>query len=272
MPRAIWSGSISFGLVNIPIKLYSAISTKSVKFNQIDRRNGARVKQQRVNGETGEEVPYGEIVRGYEFTKGQYVVLTEDEMAAFEPSATHTVDLLAFVDLDEIDPIFYDGAYHVAPDRLAEKPYVLLTRAMEKSGKVAIARYVMRSKQYVAALRVRDGRLLLSQLVYADELVPANEIPEMDDLADVDVDDREVAMANQLIESLSEEFDPESYHDDFRLAVLDLIEQKAAGQELTAAITPAPRGEEVVDLMAALEASVAAAKQTRERHPTSRTA
>lgn len=271
MPRAVWSGSISFGLVNIPIKLYSAISSKSVRFNQLDRRNGARVRQVRVNAETGQEVPYEEIVKGYEYTKGNYVVVSDEELAAFEPTATRTIDLVCFVDLVDIDPIFFDGAYHVAPDR-SDKPYRLLVEAMEASGKVAIARFVMRSKQYLAAVRAFEGTLLLSQMVYADELVGAEEIAELDGLDAVDIDEREVAMAHQLIESLSEEFDPASFHDDYRIAVMELIEQKAGGQPVTAAVTAAPSGDQVVDLMAALEASVAAAKAERERHPAAKSA
>ncbi len=268
MPRAIWSGSISFGLVNIPVKLFSAISEKSVRFNQLDRRNNARVKQQRVNAETGEEVTFEDIVKGYEVTKGHYVVLTDDDLAAFAPEATHTIDLVCFVDLDEIDPIYFDGAYHVAPEKAA-KPYALLVKAMEESNKVAIARFVMRSKQYLAALRPKDGTLIMSMMVYNDEINASEQIAEFDEVRKVKVERKELAMAEQLIESLSEPFDPESYHDDYREQVLALIEKKAAGEDIVAEITPAPSADKVIDLMAALEASVAAAKSSRGRHPTS---
>lgn len=271
MPRAIWSGSISFGLVNVPVKLYPAISEKSVRFNQIDRRNGARVRQLRVNAETGEEVPYAEIVKGFEVTGGHYVTLSDDELAQFLPAATRTIDLECFVDLTEIDPVFYDGAYHVVPEKSA-KAYALLTRAMEEAGKVAVAKFVLRSKQYVAVLRPRSGSLLLSMMVYADELVAPDRIAEFDELDAVDVTDRELAMARQLIDSLSEPFDPESYHDTYREQVMDLIEAKAEGLDLTAEITPTPSAERVLDLMAALEASVAEAKATRRRHPTAKPA
>jgi DNA end-binding protein Ku len=267
MPRAIWSGSISFGLVNIPVKLYSAISEKNVRFNQLDRRNGARVKQHRVNAETGEEVGWEDIVKGYEVSKGNYVLVSEDELMAFAPEANHQIDLECFVDLDEIDPIFFDGAYHVAPAQAA-KPYALLVRAMEEANKVAIARFVMRSKQYLAALRPKDGTLLLSMMVYADEINPTQEIGEFDDVASVSVDQRELAMAGQLIESLSEPFEPESYHDTYREQVLELIERKAGGEQIVAETTPAPSADKVIDLMAALEASVQAAKGARGRHPT----
>jgi len=266
MPRAIWSGAISFGLVNVPVKLYSAKSEKSVRFNQIDRRNGARVRQLRVNAETGEEVPFTEIVRGFEVTKGHYVTVTDDELAAFMPTATHTIDLECFVDLDEVDPIFYDGAYHVAPEKAA-RPYALLVEAMEESGKVAIASFVMRSKRYLAVLRPRNGTLLLSMMVYADELVGAEQIAEFDEVASVEVADRELAMARQLIESLSEPFEPSNFHDTYRDEVLALIDAKAEGLEIRADITPVPSADKVVDLMAALEASVAEAKASRRRHP-----
>ncbi len=267
MPRAIWSGSISFGLVNIPVKLYSAISEKSVRFNQIDRRNGARVRQQRINAETGEEVPYEEIVKGYEVSKGNYVLVTDDDLAAFAPDATHTLDLDSFVDLDAIDPIFFDGAYHVAPAGAA-KPYALLVRAMEEAGKVAIARFVMRSKQHVAVLRPKDGTLLLSMMVYADEINPAEGIGDFEALEGVEVDQRELAMAESLIDSLSAEWDPEDYHDTYREQVLDLIDKLADGQVVAADTTPPPSADKVVDLMAALEASVREAKAARSRHPT----
>ena len=262
MPRAIWSGSISFGLVNIPVKLYSAIPEKSVRFNQIDRRNGARIRQQRVNAETGDEVPTDEIVKGFEVARGHYVQVTEEDLAGLAPRASRSIDLAAFVDLDEIDPVFFDGAYHVAPEK-APKAYALLVAAMEKSHKVGIARFVMRSKEYVAVLRPKDGTLLLSMMVYADELVPATVIPEFEELADIEVSDRELLMADQLIESLSDRFEPESYRDTYREQLLDLIDRKSQGLDLTAELTPAPSGDTVIDLMAALEASVAAARAAR---------
>ena len=271
MPRAIWSGSISFGLVNIPVKLYSAISEKNVRFNQLDKRNGARVKQQRVNAETGDEVPWDDIVKGYEVTSGNYVLVTDDELAAFAPEATHTIDLECFVDLDEIDPIFFDGAYHVTPAQ-TPKPYALLVRAMEESNKVAIARFVMRSKERVAVLRAVDGTLLLSMMVYADELNAKDDLAEFEELADVEVTSKELAMAESLIESLSEPFEPEHYHDTYRESVLELIEQKASGAPMIAAAGTKAASADVVDLMAALEASVQAAKEARGRHPTSETA
>ena len=165
MPRAIWSGSISFGLINIPVKLFSAVTERTVRFNQIDTRNMSRVRTRKVNAEDGSDVPADVIARGYEVSKGRYVIVTEDELASLQPRATHTIDLEEFVDLSSIDPMYFDGAYWVAPDDRAAKPYALLVEAMEKAGKVAVARFVMRAKQYVAVMRPRDGRLVLSMMV-----------------------------------------------------------------------------------------------------------
>lgn len=268
MPRAIWSGSISFGLVNIPVKLYSAVSRKSVHFNQLDSRTGARVKQKRVDAETGEEVPWDQIVKGYELDSGAYVTISEDEMAALDPKAVRTIELEEFVDLSAIDPMFYDAAYYLVPDK-SSKPYALLARAMEEEGKVGIAHFVMRTKQYLAAIRPLEGRLVLSTMVYADEVNDPAEIPELADVVDVEVSDKELTMAAQLVESLSAEFEPDRFQDTYRQAVLDLIDRKAAGEEVVVPVATA-EPERVVDLMAALEASVAAAKETRKRHPTAR--
>jgi DNA end-binding protein Ku len=266
MPRAIWSGSISFGLVNIPVKLYSAVSRKTVHFNQLDSRTGSRVKQRRVDAETGEEVPYDQIVKGYELASGAYVTVTDDELAALDPKAVRTIDIEEFVDLSSIDPMFYDAAYYLVPDK-SSKPYALLARAMEEEGKVGIANFVMRTKQYLAAVRPQDGRLVLSTMVYADEVNDPASIPDLADIGDIEVSDRELTMATQLIESLSADFEPERFHDTYRESVLDLIEQKASGAEVVVA-PAAAEPERVVDLMAALEASVAAAKESRKRHPT----
>ncbi|HEY2332270.1 MAG TPA: Ku protein [Acidimicrobiales bacterium] len=267
MPRAIWSGSISFGLVNIPIRLYTAVSRKNVQFHQIDAKSGSRVRMQRVSSADGAEVPYENIVKGYELSPDHYVLVEPEELDALDPEATHTIEIEEFVDLADIDPVFYDSAYFVAPVKAAEKPYALLVRAMEEQQKVAIARFVMRTKQYLAALRPKDGALLVSTMVYADELVPRDEVGELDGVADIDVSDRELAMARQLIDSLATDFDPSRYHDDYREKVLELIERKASGEETVVAAAPAPDAGTVVDLMAALEASVREARESRSRHP-----
>ncbi len=267
MARAIWSGSISFGLVSIPVRLYSAVSRKTVRFNQIDSSTGARVKQKRVSAADGEEIPYERIVKGYELPSGEYVTISDEEMAALDPEAVRTIDIDEFVDLADIDPVFYDNAYHLVPDAVTAKPYKLLATAMEQAGKVGICHFVMRSKQYLAAVRPKDGRLLLSTMVYADEIVEHSEIGGFDHLADIEMDEREQKMAEQLIATLEADFDPSKYTDTYRAAVLDLIERKAAGESPSVVSSPAPTSDTVIDLMAALEKSVADAKLARGRHP-----
>jgi DNA end-binding protein Ku len=268
MPRALWSGSISFGLVNIPIKLFNAVSRKTVHFNQIDTRTKARVRQRRVSETDGSEVPYEALAKGYALPSGDYVVVSDEELAALDPTSTRSVEIEEFVDLADIDPVFYDSAYFVAPDKATVKPYALLCRAMEESGKVGIARFVMRTKQYLAAIRPADGRLMLSTMVYADEINDPTEISELAAVDEVDVSERELTMARQLIESLSTAFEPERFHDTYREQVLDLIERKASGATEVVEAAPAASEEQVVDLMAALEASVKDAREARKRHPT----
>ncbi len=266
MPRPVWSGTISFGLIAIPIKLFHAVSKKSVSFNQLDERTMSRIKLKKVSAEDGSEVPDESIVKGYEISKGRYILVDPDELEPFIPSATKTIELEEFVDLVEIDPVYFDSPYIVAPDK-TPKPYVLLARAMEEAGKVAIGRFVMRNKQYVAALRAVDGTLMMSTMVFADEVVNLNGIEELDTLTTVEVSPKEVLMAEALVDSLSAEFEPEKYRDAYREQVLDLIERKAAGEEFETPVAPAAAAPQVVDLMAALEASVKAAKAARKRHP-----
>ena len=210
MPRAIWSGAISFGLVNIPVKLYSAVSRKTVRFHQIDAESGQRIRQQRVEPGSGEEVPYEQIVKGYEISPDRYVTITPEELEALDPEATRTIDIEEFVDLDEIDPIFYDHPYYLAPDKGAAKPYKLLLEAMEEADKVAIARFVMRSKQNLVALRADGGALTMETMVFADEVIQPDSIEELAAVdGDVKTTKRELDMAKQLIESLSGDFEPE---------------------------------------------------------------
>ncbi len=270
MARPVWSGTISFGLVAIPVKLFHAVRKKSVSFNQLDERNLARIRYRKVNAETGEEVTEGHIVKGYEVAKGRYVVVDPDELEPFMPVATKTIDLEEFVDLDEIDPVYFDTAYHLAPDANA-KPYALLARAMESSGKVGIGRFVMRNKQYTAAIRAEEGRMVMSSLAYADEVIDPADIEELAALDEVEVSDKEVLMAESLVASLSAGFEPEKYHDEYREQVMTLIQMKADGEEITAPIeeSEAPK---VIDIMAALEASVAAAKASRSHHPAKKAA
>lgn len=267
MPRATWSGAISFGLVNIPIKLYTATSRQTVRFNQIDVRSGSRIRQKRVSEADGSEVSPEDIAKGYELASGRYVIVSEDELAALDPEASRTIDLVEFVDQASIDPIHYDASYYLAPDQATVKPYALLLRAMTDSGKVGIARFVMRGKEYLCAIRPQGDKLVLNTMLYADEIRGADEITELDGLEDVELSSKEVAMASQLIESLDADFDPSEFHDTYREKVLDLIERKASGEE-SVVETPSPvEAETVIDLMAALEASVAEAKRSRGRHP-----
>jgi len=268
MPRAIWSGSISFGLVNIPVQLFNAVSRKQVRFNQIDSRNNARIRMKKTNAETGEDVPDEAIVKGYELSKGNYVLLSEDELAALDPEAQRTIDIEEFVDLADIDPVYFDASYHLSPDPATVKAYALLARTMEQAGKVGIARFVMRQKQYLAAIRPVDGHLVLSTLVYDDEVNATDDIPELDAVSGAEVSDRELAMAEQLVESLAGEWDPSKYEDTYRGQVMEMIEAKASGDTDFVTATEAPPREKVVDLMAALEASVKEAKESRGRHPT----
>ena len=267
MPRVIWKGSVSFGLVTIPVQLFSAVSRKNVRFNQLDAETGARVRYKKVSSADGSELPAERIVKGYELTSGSYVTVTDLELEALAPAAVRTIDIDAFVDLADIDPVFYDSAYHLVPDEATAKPYKLLAEAMQEADKVAVCHFVMRSKQYLAAIRPVDGRLMLSTMVYADELVVSDDLDGFDRLDDIAVDERETAMARQLIAALEADFEPDRYTDSYREAVLELIERKASGETAAAVASPAPASDTVVDLMAALEASVAAAKEARKRHP-----
>jgi DNA end-binding protein Ku len=260
MPRSIWSGAISFGLVNVPVKVFSAVSPKDVRFHQLDARSNSRVRQKRVSAATGEEVPYEEIVKGYELGPDTYVTITPEELDALDPKATKSIDIEDFVDLDQIDPIFYERPYYLVPDKGGTKAYALLREAMRETNKVGIGRMVLRTKQYLTAVRPMGDALVLETMLFADEVVPPDDLDLPGD--DVEVTEREQKMARQLIDSLTTDFEPDRYRDEYRERVLELIEQKAAGQEIVVedAAEEAPK---VVDLMAALEASLAAVKKSR---------
>jgi DNA end-binding protein Ku len=263
MARSIWSGAISFGLVNVPVKLFSAVSRKTVRFNQLNAETGNRIQQKRVDPETGEDVPYESIVKGFELTKDRYVIVTPDELDALDPERTRTVDIEDFVDLADIDPIYYDHPYYLVPDKGAAKAYGLLLNAMEASGKVAIARVVLRSKEQLVAIRPAGELLMMETMIFHDEVVPRDDLDDLPDTKELKASERELKMAQQLIDSLSSEFEPERYHDEYREKVLELIERKASGEEI--AVQPeAPAPAKVPDLMAALEASLAAVKSDDE--------
>jgi DNA end-binding protein Ku len=260
MPRSIWSGAISFGLVNVPVKLYSAVSKKTVRFHQLHDKDGVRIQQKRVCPADDEEVPYENIVKGYEISPDEYVVVTPDELDALEPQKTRAIDIEDFVDLDEIDPLYYDHPYYLLPDKSAVKPYRLLHQAMTEANKVAIARVVIRSKEQLVAIRPVRDVLAMSTMNFADEIVPTDRFDEPT-AEDAETTQREVDMARQLVESLSADWEPEKYHDTYRERVLEMIERKAEGKEIV--LQPVEEPKEVPDLMAALEASVKAAKTGR---------
>ena len=263
MPRAIWSGSISFGLVNVPVKLYSAVHPQGLSFHQFQEGTNARVRNKRVSEKTGKEVAYDDIVKGYEVEKGHYVMVDSDELAEFNPRTTRTIDIEDFVALDDIDPIFYDNTYFLAPEDTdgARKAYALLLKAMEDQKKVAIGRLVMRNKQYLAAIRPHDGALAVSTMRFHDEVMSPADIDAIPTGRSAPrAQPAEVKMAGQIIESMSRDWDPKRYEDTYRVQVLDYLKKKAAGEEIVVEEEPEEQSK-VVDLMAALEASLEAAKK-----------
>jgi DNA end-binding protein Ku len=272
MPRAIWSGSISFGLVNVPVKLYSAVHPQGLSFHQFQEGTKARVRNKRVSEKTGKEVAYDDIVKGYEVEKGHYVMLEPDELAEFNPRASRTIDIEDFVDLDDIDPLYYDNTYYLAPDDSdgARKAYALLLKAMGDQGKVAIGRLVMRNKQYLAAIRPLDGALAVSTMRFHDEVMAPADIDAIPTGRSAPrAQPAEVKMAAQIIDSMSRDWDPKRYEDTYRVQVLDYLKKKAAGEEIVVEEEPEEQSK-VVDLMAALEASLEAAKKTGSRSTSGR--
>ncbi|MGY6501531.1 MAG: non-homologous end joining protein Ku [Acidimicrobiales bacterium] len=272
MPRAVWSGAISFGLVSIPVKLYGAVSPKTVRFNQIDKETGSRVRQRLVAEADGREVSRDEIVKGYEIRPGDYVLVDESDLASLDPKAEHTIDIEEFIDLEEVDPVYFDKGYWLAPDPATVKPYALLTHTMAESGKVAIARFVMRSRQQLAAIRPVDGRLMMSTMHWADEVVDPAELPGMSALDEIEVSAKEQKLADQLLESMTSEFDADAYRDTHREQVMALISRKAEGDEMVTAGESGAHEAEVVDLMEALQASVKKRGEAKGRHPTAKAA
>src|SRR3954454_21534355 len=261
MARSIWTGAISFGLVTVPVKLYSAVSRKSVRFHQLNGPTGVRIQQKRVDPTTGDEVAYEDIVKGFEIGPDRYVIIEPGELEALDPKKTRTIEIEDFVDLSDIDAIMYDHPYYLAPGAGGAKPYRLLLEAMRESGKVAIAKVVIRQKENLVAIRPMEGDVLgMATMIFADEVLDPDRIDELDAAHEVEVNDRELSIAKQLVESLSGEFEPGKYHDTYREEVLALIERKAAGEEI--AVQPAREEEEepVPDLMAALKASLDAVR------------
>jgi len=266
MPRSIWTGAVSFGLVTVPVKMYSSIQRKTVRFHQLNGKTGVRIQQKRVDPTTGDEVAYEDIVKGYELTPDRYVVIEPGELDALDPKKTKTIDIEDFVALDEIDPIYFDHPYYLAPAAGGAKPYRLLLEAMRDTGRVAIATVVIRSKQQLVAVRpMSNGDALgMATMVFPDEVIDPSAIDEIPSADEIKVTKREKDVAKQLIDSLAGPFDPDKYRDTYRDEVLDLIERKAQGEEI--AVQPAPDEEDapVPDLMSALKASLDAVRARDE--------
>ncbi|EAX47112.1 Ku domain protein [Thermosinus carboxydivorans Nor1] len=269
MPRPMWSGSISFGLVNIPVKMYNSVRKRTLHFHQLRAGDGCKIRLKRVCARDGQEVPNEQIVKGYEISPQRYVIVTTEELEALNPKASRTIEIEDFVNLDQIDPIYFEQSYYLVPDKGAGKAYTLLLQAMKQAGKVAIARVVLRNKQYLVTIRPAGKALSLATMHYADEIVSLEELEGLPD-TDIKPNQRELTMAEKLIESLAADFNPAKYRDEHREKVLEMIERKAEGE--TVVVQPvAPEGDKIVDLMAALEASLAAikkkqpAKDTKDR-------
>jgi DNA end-binding protein Ku len=258
--RAIWRGAVSFGLVSIPVKLYTATEEKDVSFHQVHREDGGRIRYKRVCQVDGEEVAYSDIAKGYELPSGETVVLTDEDLADLPLASSRVVDVLSFVPLEQVDPIYFAKSYYLEPDKTATKPYVLLREALERADSVALVKVAIRTRESLATLRVRDGVLVLETMIWPDE-VREPDFGFLDD--DVQVRPQELAMAQSLIDSMSGDFDPTQYHDDYRDALQQVIDAKVEGREIVEQPAEQEDTGSVVDLMAALRASVAAAKKGR---------
>jgi DNA end-binding protein Ku len=263
MARAIWTGTISFGLLNVPVRLYSAVSRRNISLREIRESDSSRIKHRRVAEGTDEEVPYDEIIKAFEITPGNYVPLSKDDMSALAPEKTRAIEVIDFVDTDEIDPMYFESPYYLGPAEGAEKAYSLLAAAMESSGKAAIARFVFRNKEHLAAIRASNGVLTLTTMRFADEVVPPSELDDVLPQKKAKAGKREQEMAEQLIESLSTKFDPTAYRDEYREQLLGLIERKAEGKEIVTPEAEAPKATKAPDLMAALEESIAAVQEKK---------
>jgi DNA end-binding protein Ku len=260
--RTMWRGAINFGLVTIPVKMHSATDQKSLQFNQLHAIDGGRIHYRRVCSVDGQEVPYSEVVKGYEYQRDRYVMLTDEDLQAIAPPSSQAIEIERFVEPDEIDPIYFQQSYYLVPEATGARGYALLREAMGDQGKVAVCKVTFYDKEHLATLRLRDNALVLETMYWPDEIRPAA-FERLD--AQVDVRPQELRMARNLIESLTEPFSPEEFQDETRAAIEDLIQRKAQGQEITRVEAPEPA--ETVDLMEALHASVKAAKASREAEP-----
>jgi DNA end-binding protein Ku len=267
MPRSIWTGTITVGLLSIPVKLFTAVKRKGIAFNQIDDQTQSRVRYQKVAEATGEIVPNEHIVKGFDLGSDRFVVITDDDLAPISPAKSKEIAVNAFVPADQIPMVSFDASYIVMPGKTV-KPYALLAKALGDTGRVAIGKFVMRQKESLAIIRSDGRQLTLTTLVFPDEVVDPATVEDLDLVAQVAITDRELTMANTLIEALSDPFDPEQFQDSYRGEVMRLIQAKAEGQ--TFVVEDAPQHAEVIDLASALEASVDAAKAARSRHPSAR--
>ena len=262
--RAIWKGAVSFGLVNIGVKMFAATEERDISFHQVRRSDGSRIRYRRVAEADGEEVAYADIAKGYTLPSGETVVLTDDDFADLPLPSARVVDVLQFVPTDQIDPIYFAKSYYLEPEQPAVKPYVLLRDALDSSGMVGLVKVALRNREQLATLRVRDGVIVLETMIWPDEVRDAS-FGFLDD--DVQVRPQEQAMAESLVASMAGDFEPEQYHDDYREALQKVIEAKIEGREVVDTAPATPDTGQVVDLMAALRASVEAAKRSRGEEP-----
>jgi DNA end-binding protein Ku len=262
MPRPIWSGMISFGLVNVPVRLYNATKKKTVRFNQLRKGDGCRIRLKKICSSDEKDVQQGDIARGYEVSPQRYVVVTDEDMEALAPKASRLIEIGTFVKLEQIDPIYYEQTYYLMPDKGAAKAYSLLLTAMNDTGKVGVARFVLRNKEYLAALRPYQNILSLSVMLFSDEIVSVGEFEEVPE--QIELNPKEVNMAKQLVDTLTMEFEPEQYKNEYYYKILDMIEKKAEGEVIESQPASTNDGK-VLDLMAALEASMKAIKDSNSK-------
>ncbi|MBW3594898.1 MAG: Ku protein [Actinobacteria bacterium] len=259
--KALWKGAITFGLISIPVRLYSAVSEKGLKFHLLHGDDGGRIRYKRECSKCGKEVTWDDIVKGYEYSKDHYVQFTEEELDAVDVDSVRAIDVVAFVPLEAIDPIYFNKTYYVAPEPSGLKAYRLLQEALEAEGQVGVAKVALRDKEHLATVRLKDDVFVLETMHWPDEIRQ----PDFEELdKKIDVRDAEVKMARQLVQQLSDDFKPEEFQDDYRIALERLVEQKVEGQEITVAEVPQEEPTKVVDLMEALKASVEAAKKNKK--------
>ena len=259
--KALWKGAITFGLISIPVRLYSAVSEKGLKFHLLHEEDGGRIRYKRECSKCGKEVTWDDIVKGYEYSKDHYVQFTEEEMDSVDVDSVRAIDVVAFVPLESIDPIYFNKTYYVAPEPSGLKAYRLLQEALEAEGQVGVAKVALRDKEHLATVRLKDDVFVLETMHWPDEIRE----PDFEELGKkIDVRDAEVKMARQLVQQLSDDFKPEEFQDEYRIALEKLVEQKVEGQEITVAEVPQEEPTKVVDLMEALKASVEAAKKNKK--------